>query len=251
MSRHKANVALDPKYLMVAVDENDEPVGYGGITLATPDICYIGNFIVREDWRGKGIGQLISQALIERAGDRNIAMDAVSYMGDFYERNGFKFSTSNVAYNTVCVNEAMKKSVQSEFKCRDLTEDLWPMVTKYDRQVYPTLDRERILRAWFCAEGSRAMVAFRVNQVVGYGSIHEKPHQEYGLKNVFADNESVVEAILRELFKEVPEGRLAHFEKDEGKPMPKYLEHSVSRFDFTGIRMYNKYPLETIGDKMW
>ena len=27
MSRHKANVALDPKYLLVAVDENDEPVG--------------------------------------------------------------------------------------------------------------------------------------------------------------------------------------------------------------------------------
>lgn len=27
MSHHKANVALDPKYLFVAVDKNDEPVG--------------------------------------------------------------------------------------------------------------------------------------------------------------------------------------------------------------------------------
>ncbi|KAH3854466.1 uncharacterized protein LOC127870795 [Dreissena polymorpha] len=251
MTRHKANVAQDPKYLMVTVDENDEAVGYGGITHATPDIFYLGNFIVREDLRGKGIGKLIWQALIERAGNRNIALDAVSYTRDWYENNGFKFSTSKVAYFNVCVNEAVKKSVQSEYTCRDLTEDLWPMMVKYDRQVYPTLNRERILRACFCVDSQRAVVALHSNQVVGYGSIHEKPHQEYELKNVFADDEGVVEAMLRELFKDVPEGRVVHFEKIEGKPMPKYLERSDSPFDFSGIRMYNKYPVETIGDKMW
>ncbi|KAH3850881.1 hypothetical protein DPMN_093357 [Dreissena polymorpha] len=172
-------------------------------------------------------------------------------MVDWYEKKGFKFRTSKVAFCQICVNEDLKKAIQSEYTCRDLTQDLWPMVMKYDRQVYPTLDRERILRAWFCVDGCRAVVALRGNQVVGYGSIHEKPHQEYGLKNVFADNESVVEAIVRELFKDIPEDRLVHFEKDEGKPMPKYLEQSVSRYDYSCIRMYNKYPVETIGDKMW
>ncbi|KAH3850884.1 hypothetical protein DPMN_093360 [Dreissena polymorpha] len=124
------------------------------------------------------------------------------------------------------------------------------MVMKYDRQVYRTLDRERFLRAWFGVDGCRAVVALRCNQVVGYGRIHEKPRQEYGLRNVFADDDSVVEAILRELFKDVPEAHVVHFMKDEGKPMQKYLEHSVSG-DFSGIRIYKKYPVETIADKMW
>ncbi|KAH3854462.1 hypothetical protein DPMN_097004 [Dreissena polymorpha] len=122
---------------------------------------YINNFIVREDLRGKGIGKLIWEALIERAGNRNIAVYAVSYMADWYEMNGFKFRTSKVAFCKVCVNEDMKKAIHSEYTCRDLTQDLWPMVMKYDRQVYPTLDRERILRTWFGLDGCRAVVALR------------------------------------------------------------------------------------------
>ncbi|KAH3850882.1 hypothetical protein DPMN_093358 [Dreissena polymorpha] len=39
MSRHKANVALDPKYLMVAVDENDEPVGMHLLYFSTNVRC--------------------------------------------------------------------------------------------------------------------------------------------------------------------------------------------------------------------
>ncbi|KAH3854461.1 uncharacterized protein F36G3.2-like [Dreissena polymorpha] len=247
---HKANMVLDPNYLMVAVDKNDEPVGYGGLTQAASDIFYLGNFIVREDFRGKGIGKLIWQALLGRAGDRNIALDAVTYMEDWYAKNGFKFRSSKVGFFKVCVNEDMKQAVPSEYTCRHITDDIWPMVMKYDRKIYPTFDRERILRAWLGVDGTRAVVALHGNKVVGYGSIHEQTKQTYGVRNVLADNESVVEIILRELFKDLPESTVVRFIKMEDKPLPKYLENSVGGY-FTSLRMYNKYPVEGIVDKMW
>lgn len=224
--------------------------GFGAVSKNTSDTVYLGNFIVREDMRGKGIGRQIWDAMIKKAGDMNIALDSEPYMVEWYKKRGFKYSSFKVTFYNVAISEEMKKGHQPSCECRDLTDDLWPMVVKYDRQVYPTIDRERILRAWFGVDGCRAVVALRGNEVVGYGSIHKKPNQQYGLRNVFANDETVIETLLMDLFNDIPEGYVVRFMKVDDKPMPKCIEHSVDMAD-SALRMYNKFLIETKTDKMW
>jgi predicted GNAT family N-acyltransferase len=54
---------------------------------------HIGRMAVLKDWRGKGVGGLVLQALLEQArrrGHANAALNAQSYAAGFYRRYGFE-----------------------------------------------------------------------------------------------------------------------------------------------------------------
>ena len=56
---------------------------------------HIGRMAVLKDWRGKGVGALLLQSLIERArqrGDASVRLNAQTYVTEFYRRFGFDVS---------------------------------------------------------------------------------------------------------------------------------------------------------------
>ncbi|XP_045206556.2 uncharacterized protein LOC123558753 [Mercenaria mercenaria] len=250
MYDHLSYIKIDPNYLIVAADRNDEPVGFCGVSQNAPNTIYFGNFIVRKDLRKKGIGRLLWTAMLEKAGDQNIVLDGGPDMADWYIAHGFPFQAYKVQFCVVKVTSDMKQSIQSSYDTVTLTENMWPALMEYDRQVYPTFDRTRILRAWFSGELVRVAVAMKAGKIVGYGSIHRKPNNEYGLRNVFGDNEDVIEALLYNMLSGLPIGTVVHFMILEDKPLPKYIHHSVP-VEETAIRMFNKVKIETNTDKIW
>ncbi|XP_052767919.1 uncharacterized protein LOC128208400 [Mya arenaria] len=250
MYDYQVYMVIDPTFLLAAEDDRGEVLGFGGVSKNSPDTVYLGNFIVRDDVRGRGIGRQIWRAMIDKAGDMNIALDSEPYMVDYYGKNGFMFKTFKVAFYNVEMLETMKGNASTKYKIKTLTEDMWPLVMAYDRQVYPSLDRERILRAWFGVGDVRGVVAIDQGTIVGYGCIHKKEGKQYGLRNVFADSEEVLEAMLRDMFAVVPVGYVVRFMKVDGKPMPKFIQHSVDADD-SALRMFNKFKIETNEEKMW
>lgn len=224
--------------------------GFGGISQSAPGVMYLGNFIVRKDLRRKGIGRLIWKAMLERAGNQNIVLDGGSKMGDWYTDHGFPFHTFKILFHLVTVTMDMKKSIQSKYETTALSDDMWPSLMEYDKYVYTSFDRERILRAWFAGDKVRVVIAKDAGEIVGYGSIHRMPHNHYGIRNVFADNEAVIETILHDMLADLPEGTTVHFTLVDGKPLPKYIQHSVY-LEETAQRMFSKFKIETNTDKMW
>jgi len=211
---------------------------------------YLGNFIVREDVRGRGVGRQIWKAMLEKAGTRNIALDSEPYMEEWYEKQGFVHKTYKVLFYNVKVTEDMKTDVPKSYAVKTLTDDMWSDLLAYDRLVYPDTDREKILRAWLVGDEVRTVVAYDGSRVVGYGSMHRKETEQYGLRNVFADSEAVLVAMLRDMFRAVPAGWEVRFMKVEGKAMPAYLAHSVYQND-SALRMFNKFPVRTNVDRIW
>lgn len=73
---------------VIARDDNNQPIGTGRLT---PD-HKIGRMAVLKDWRGRGVGEALLQALLDRArqlGWPQVSLNAqVSALG-FYERFGF------------------------------------------------------------------------------------------------------------------------------------------------------------------
>ncbi|WP_420475016.1 GNAT family N-acetyltransferase [Noviherbaspirillum sp. ST9] len=73
----------------VACDAEGQAVGTGRLL---PD-GHVGRMAVRQPARGKGIGALMLEALVEAArkrGDREVMLNAQTQAEPFYERNGFR-----------------------------------------------------------------------------------------------------------------------------------------------------------------
>jgi hypothetical protein len=86
-------------------------------------------------------------------------------------------------------------------------------------------------------------------KIAGYSSIHRKPNGEYGLRNIFGDNEDVIEAFLHNMLSGLPEGTVVHFMMPEDKPLLKYIQHSMEVGE-TVTRIFYKFKIETNNDKL-
>lgn len=73
--------------LVVAVDGDDRPVGFRGVTGNNVDTLF-----VHPDWRGRGVGRLLLEQALEAA-DGPVLVDVNEQNGQaagFYERMGFR-----------------------------------------------------------------------------------------------------------------------------------------------------------------
>ncbi|XP_045196520.2 uncharacterized protein LOC123551554 [Mercenaria mercenaria] len=250
MYDHLSHTRLDPNYLLVAEDKSGEPVGFCAVTKSAPDTVYVSSFIVRKDLRRSGIGRALWKAMVQRAGNQNIALDAVKGMVDWYKKNGLQFQTFRTFYHIFTITDDMKKSYASNYETIALSEEMWPALLAYDQYVYPNFDRTAILRAWFSGEDVHVAVAMDAGKIVGYGSIHKKPNNEYGLRNVFGDNEDVIQALLHDMVSGLQKGAVVHFFLLDEKRLPTYIKHSV-KYEEAPVRMYSKVRIETNTARMW
>ena len=78
-----------PEFL-VAVNEAGEIVGAGALHVMWEDLGEVRSLIVRDDQRGKGVGHLIVDALLERAKSLGIArVFCLTFETDFFAKHGF------------------------------------------------------------------------------------------------------------------------------------------------------------------
>lgn len=173
-------------------------------------------------------------------------------MEKWYKTHGFPFQAFKVYFHHVNVTAEMKKSIDTKYDTVTLREDTWPALIEYDRKVYPKFDRTKLLRAWFTGDDVRVVVAMDAGKVVGYGSIHKKPNasNRYGIRNVFGDNEEVINAILHDMLSPLPVGTMASFMLVEDKHLPTYVQHS-DMVEESALRMFSKAKIEMNTDRMW
>lgn len=75
---------------VVAVDENDSVVGAGGLHVMWEDLAEIRSLIVDSSVRGKGIGNLLVAALVEKARTFGIKrLFCLTFEVEFFGRHGF------------------------------------------------------------------------------------------------------------------------------------------------------------------
>lgn len=80
--------AADPEGFFLALEE-DVPVAAISIVNHSDDFAFLGLYLVRPDWRGRGMGLGLWQAAIPHAGARTIGLDGVEDQQANYARSGF------------------------------------------------------------------------------------------------------------------------------------------------------------------
>lgn len=162
--------AHDPQ-AFVAAEQAGDLIGGGAITAYGTSFGFMGFFIIRPAFRGRGLGNTLWHARLERlrarlAPDATIGLDGVFNMQDYYARGGFVFSHRNLRFQgRAGADVESPPSDIVDARALSLTD-----LAAYDRACFP-VDRASFLARWLRAPAAEARACVRNGRLAGYGVI--------------------------------------------------------------------------------
>jgi len=195
---------------------------------------FLGFYIVKPEFRGKGYGLKIWNAGLKHLKGRNIGLDGVVEQQENYQKSGFDLAYRNIRYAGTGGGDM---PVGDNIKL--LSEIPFEQLDNYDRDFFPE-NRSIFLRAWINQPQTTALGIMDNNQLSGYGVI--RPCQEgHKIGPLFADSPDAADALYQALkasvtaeqkvFLDIPEVNSAALDL-----VKRYQMEVV----FETARMYNK-----------
>ncbi|MEM8955929.1 MAG: GNAT family N-acetyltransferase [Verrucomicrobiota bacterium] len=202
----------------IAAEREGELIGGGSITAYGDEYGFMGFFIVRPEFRGRGWGDQIWHERLRRMkarlkGGASIGLDGVFDMQGYYAKGGFVFSHRNLR----CQAEIpVDYCPPPEPLVVPLQTVPFEQVAAYDRACFPA-ERTRFLEQWIGQPDCLSLGYLRDHQLAGFGVIRRCG---VGCKigPFFVDNAKVGDALYRHLatfaagtslFLDVPENNRA------------------------------------------
>ncbi|MDX2096844.1 MAG: GNAT family N-acetyltransferase, partial [Leptolyngbyaceae cyanobacterium bins.59] len=199
-----------------------DPTGYFiGEYLGEPVSCisavaydatfgFIGFYIVRPEFRGRGFGWQTWQHGIRYLGDRNIGLDGVVDQQENYRKSGFKLAYRNIRYQGTIESGSPKNELLP------IAEVPFEQLVAFDAQFFPVM-RRAFLQAWIQQPGSVGLARQQDGQLVGYGVI--RPCQVgWKIGPLFAQTYAIAEELLQGLVAQT-KGEVCFLDIPEVNPM--------------------------------
>lgn len=200
--RHDAELfwAADPD-AFIAAELDGELIGGGAITSYDGQFGFMGLFIVRPEFRGRGLGDTLWHARRERLIARlhpgaSIGLDGVFAMQDYYAKGGFVFSHRNMRFRAE-IPERSATATAGHEAILPLAEVPFDEVLEYDRTCFPA-PRTAFLKGWTSQPDALALGYRRAGRLSGYGVIR-RCRQGCKVGPLFADDAPTAEALYTHL----------------------------------------------------
>lgn len=179
--------AVDPSGYFVG-RLGDEIVSSIAVVNYDDQYAFLGQYLVRPDHRGRGLGLATWRAAIGHAGTRTIGLESGDEHLAKYRSAGF-----HDAYRT--------EHYAGRVKSRGLAVGVLPAsqwdpteIVALDSRVFPA-DRTSFVLSWLSAPGHAAVVRVLDGQLLGYGVIREAP-SGYRVGPLVAERPEDAEAIF-------------------------------------------------------
>lgn len=183
--------SADPKGFFVGL-LNDLPIACISAVRYNSGFGFMGFYIVKPEYRGKGYGIKIWNVAMQYLQNHNIGLDGVVEQQDNYRKSGFRLAYSNIRY------EGFTQPVSASFEdIVPFTPSLFEAVASYDRFCFPD-ERDVFLRCWLKQPDSISLVATYQNEIAGYGVIR-KCRNGYKIGPLFANTAALADQLLRSL----------------------------------------------------
>ncbi len=156
----------------IAADWQGELIGGGAVTAYDGEFGFMGFFIVRPEFRGRGLGHTLWLARRERLRKRlragaSIGMDGVFGMQPYYARGGFVLSHRDIRYRADVPDGAVAPADPDVVALDAVPLDA---LLRYDRSCFPAR-RESFLQAWIAQPDALARACVRNGQLAGFGVV--------------------------------------------------------------------------------
>lgn len=182
--------ATDPSgFLMGWLD--GEPVSSISVVKYGETFAFLGLYIVRPEFRGRGLGRAIWDAGIASAGARSIGLDGVVAQQENYRHSGFAWSHANARWGG-----ALNISPPVAAEVRPIAAADIDAVVAYDRELFG-VDRGSFIAGWLAADGTRQSFGYAQSDgsLGGYASIR-RCAEGYKIGPLFADAPAIAEALI-------------------------------------------------------
>ncbi|MCR8546458.1 GNAT family N-acetyltransferase [Salipiger sp. P9] len=141
--------AADPEGFFVALRDG-APVAAISVVAHSDSFAFLGLYLCRPDWRGKGVGYALWQHALAHAGGRTVGLDGVAAQQANYARSGFVLTGA-----TTRMEGAAQRPAALPLRAA-LPEDL-PALAALDADANG-VTRPRFLSAWLEAAETRRTV---------------------------------------------------------------------------------------------
>lgn len=167
---------------------------------------FLGLYLVRPEFRGRGHGLATWQHAMPHAGTRTIGLDGVVARQDDYRRSGFAASHRHVRHvgsvgSVDSIGSVGSIDVVAEpgrpAKIRPVADIALEEITAYDGQCFPA-ERPAFLKRWLTAPGHHALGIATGGRLTGYGVIRPARHA-HRIGPLFADSPADAGALITAL----------------------------------------------------
>ncbi|WP_254977574.1 GNAT family N-acetyltransferase [Cyanobium sp. ATX 6A2] len=150
---------------------------------------FIGFYIVKPEYRGKGYGIQIWNAGLKYLKGLNIGLDGVVAQQENYKRSGFKLAYRNIRYQGTGGGSPLKSS-----GIVGLSTLPFETIDAYDQQFFPA-NRSQFTKAWISQPECHALGITKNGKLAGYGVIR-KCRKGCKIGPLFADNPELAESLF-------------------------------------------------------
>jgi ribosomal protein S18 acetylase RimI-like enzyme len=220
--------AADPDGFFLA-EAGGEPVGCIAAAAHDGSFGWLGLFLVRPEFRGRGIGLALWNAGLAHLEDRTVGLDGVEAQQANYAKSGFRPAHRDVRYEGVGGGASPPGVVE-------LSAVPFAEVLAYDRGVSPAA-RPEFLRRWINAPDTAALGVRRAGRLVGFG-VMRPCRRGHRVGPLLGDDEQIAEDLFGSLSARAA-GSPVYLDVPEANPAAVRLarRHGM-REVFTTARMY-------------
>lgn len=221
----------DPDGFFIA-EVDEKPVGCVSAVAYDDSFGFFGFYVVKPEFRKKGIGTKLTEKSLEHLGNRNIGLDGVLENEKKYqELMKFKSFYSNLRFEGRGGGEVPNGLVK-------ISDVPFESLLKYDREMFPA-PRPVFLEKWIKQPDSYAFAAVEAGKLKGYGVIR-KCLIGYKIGPLFADDPITAEKIFLALKASVPDEAIYLDVPEPNKKAMEIAKKYEMTVMFKTIRMYSR-----------
>lgn len=206
---------------------------------------FIGFYIVKPEYRGKGYGLQIWNAGMHQLEGRVIGLDGVIDQQDNYRKSGFSLAYRNLRYQA-CGDGTKQEDDGIVF----LSKITFERIKNYDAPFFPA-DHAHFLKHWIGQPQSMALGILHDGKLSGYGVIRAC-EEGFKIGPLIADTEEEAERLFVALKAQVPNGASIFLDTPAVNPAAVELaERHGMTVSFETARMYLGQPPKFPTDRLF
>lgn len=189
----------DPNGFLIGL-LGDEPIATISVVKYGDSFGFLGFYIVKPEYRGKGYGIQIWNAGLAYLRGRTIGLDGVVDQQSNYQNSGFRLAYRNIRYRGTGGGYFSTDPGIVQLS----TPLLFDEICAYDKPFFPD-NRMQFLKCWIDQPRSTALGIRRNRTLAGYGVLRIC-RSGYKIGPLFADSPELAEQLFLALKAHAPEG---------------------------------------------
>lgn len=211
---------------------SDEPIATISVIKYNDFFGFLGFYIVKPEYRGKGYGIQIWNAGLKYLEGQSIGLDGVLVQQHNYEKAGFKLAYRNIRYEGVGGGTPPKNS-----DIVQLNNLPFETIDSYSRPFFPA-NRSQFIKSWITQADSHALGIIQNGTLAGYGVIRQC-NTGYKIGPLFANNAELADSLFLALKSKAKVSEPIYLDIPEVNQTAVGLaERNHMKVSFETVRMY-------------